>query len=297
LPNEAAAGAIWMARQSGSPADPLSVARLHLTLIMKKPLKHPPQKEKSDKGEDLIWGFNPVREALQHHPRNVSEVLMQRGKAGPRYQEIIELCRENRVRLRFVPQERLGVSSQSSHQGVVARQGEVAFLPMEELLERELASPAAVLPRILVLDSIQDPRNLGAVFRSALAAGFTSIVVSRERSAPISGTVASTSAGAVSRLAISQAVNLTEALQKIKQQGFWVFGAVPDPSALSVYQVDLAVPLCLVIGSEAKGIRPLVRKQCDQLITIPMQGGFDSLNVSVAAAVIMFEAVRQQRTI
>jgi 23S rRNA (guanosine2251-2'-O)-methyltransferase len=248
----------------------------------------------TEAGEDLIWGLNPVREALQHHPGTVREVLVLKGKAGARYQEILDLCRANRVRFRFVRQQQLGVPPGSKHQGIAARQGEVVFVPLAELVDHELAAPSGLFPKILVLDSIQDPRNLGAVLRSALAAGFTSVIVTRERSAPISGTTVTTSAGAARRLSISRAVNLADTLQLLKQQGFWVFGAVADPAAAPLYELDLALPLCLVVGSEAKGIRPLVRKKCDQLFTIPMQGGCDSLNVSVAAAVIMFEAVRQQ---
>lgn len=246
--------------------------------------------------EDLLWGIHPVLEAIQHHPRQLSEILIQRGKAGSKYQEIIDLARAHQVRLRFVEAGRLGVPGHYSHQGVVARQAAIQLQALPDLLASAQESAAAKnsLPRLLVLDSIQDPRNLGAILRSALAAGFTSVLLTRERSAPLSGTVARTSAGAINQLQIGQAVNLAEALKEIREQGFWIFGAVLDPEAISVYAADLRVPLCLVIGSEGKGIRPLVRRQCDQLLTIPMQGDFDSLNVSVAAAIIMFEAVRQQ---
>ncbi|NOX80392.1 MAG: 23S rRNA (guanosine(2251)-2'-O)-methyltransferase RlmB [Deltaproteobacteria bacterium] len=242
----------------------------------------------------MIWGVNTVREALAHDPRRVSEVRIQRGKAGPKFQEIIDLARAHNVRLRFVEANRLGVPAQARHQGVAARQISVRPLDLDELLElagrREGRPPA----RILVLDSIQDPRNLGAIFRSALAAGFTSVILTRERSAPLSGTVAATSAGALSRLRICQVVNLAETLKTLQKKGFWIFGSVADRTAASIYATDFSVPLCLVIGGEDKGIRPLVRKQCDQLVTIPMAGDFDSLNASVAAAVIMFEIVRQQ---
>lgn len=246
--------------------------------------------------DDLLWGMHAVLEAMQHHPRRVSEILMQRGRAGAKYQEIIDLARAHQVRLRFVDAGRLGVPGSLPHQGIVARQAAMELLPLPDLLTRAQAEAKAknLPPRLLVLDSLQDPRNLGAILRSALAAGFTSVLLTRERSAPLSGTVARTSAGAIHQLHIGQVVNLSEALKEIRDQGFWIFGAVLDPAAVSVYAADLRVPLCLVIGSEGKGIRPLVQKQCDQLITIPMQTDFDSLNVSVAAAIIMFEAVRQQ---
>lgn len=244
--------------------------------------------------DDLVWGLNTVREAVRHTPKSISEILVQRGKAGPKYQEIIDQARSNRIKLRFVDVGRLGIPGRASHQGVVARLAAVELISFEELLAEIKPAGSGEMPRILVLDSIQDPRNLGAVLRSALAAGFTSVVLTRERSAPLTGTVAKTSAGAVSQLKIAQVVNLADALKKMQQSGFWVFGAVPDSAALSVYAADFRVPLCLVIGGEDKGIRPLVQKGCDQLVTIPMQGDFDSLNVSVAAAVVMFEVGRQQ---
>jgi len=242
----------------------------------------------------MVWGINPVREALQHDPRSVGEVIVVRGKAGPKYQEIIDIARANQVRVRFVEADRLGLPAQYKHQGVAARQAEARTLPLADLLAHALSAGGTGRPRILALDSIQDPRNLGAILRSALAAGFTSVMLTRERSAPLSGTVAKTSAGAISQLAITQVVNLAESLKVVRQHGFWLFGAVLDRAAVSVYAADFGAPVCLVIGSEGRGIRPLVQKQCDHLITIPMEGDFDSLNVSVAAAVIMFEVNRQQ---
>jgi 23S rRNA (guanosine2251-2'-O)-methyltransferase len=243
---------------------------------------------------DLLWGLNAVHEALVQTPRRIHEVLILKGKAGPRYQEIIDAARSAGIRLRFVGPKRLGVPAGIRHQGVVARQSEVHLLPLDELIGSPHSSPEQAGGRILAIDSIQDPHNLGAVLRSALAAGFTSVILTRERSAPFSGTVSATSAGAVHQLRICRVVNLAETLKTLKKKGFWIFGAVADSRADSIYTTDFSESLCLVIGSEGKGIRPLVQKQCDLLVTIPLQGGFDSLNVSVAAAVIMFEIVRRQ---
>lgn len=242
----------------------------------------------------FLWGINSVREALEKKPGTVHEVLVQRGKAGPKYQEIIDLARSGNIRLRFVESNRLGIPPHCKHQGVAARQEATAFLTLDEFLGDPENTNSHSPQRLLVLDSIQDPHNLGAVFRSALAAGFSSVILTRERSAPLSGTVAKTSAGAVSQLRICQVVNLSETLKILRRKGFWIYGAVAESGAASVYDTDFTPPLCLVVGSEAKGIRPLVRKQCDHLVTIPIQGDFDSLNVSVAAAVIMFEIVRRQ---
>ena len=267
----------------------------------RKPVKHivPRKVEEEPHGassQDLIWGINVVHETLVNNPRSIHEILILKGKAGPKYQNIIDNARSAGIKLRFVDSKRLGVGSGSDikHQGIVARQSQVRLLTLDELLKESIGIKGGAFHRILALDSVQDPRNLGAILRSALAAGFTSVILTRERCAPLSGTVFSTSAGAVHQLRICQVVNLSETLKLLKEKGYWVFGAVADSEAVSVYTADFSGSLCLVVGSEGKGIRPLVRKQCDQLVTIPLQGDFDSLNVSVAAAIILFEIVRQQ---
>lgn len=239
--------------------------------------------------DDLLWGINPVWEALQQKGAGISEVLIQQGKAGPRLQQIIDLAKERSIAVRFVEANRMRVPRHCRHQGVVARQTEAQLVTFDDLLGNLEASGPQGAPKILVLDSIQDPRNLGSILRSALAAGFSRVIMTRERSVPVTGTVARTSAGAVAHLTICQVVNLAETLKMLKEQGFWIFGAVAEPEAASIYTTDFSGSICLVIGSEGKGIRPLVRKQCDVLVTIPMQTSFNSLNASVAAAIVMFE--------
>ena len=241
--------------------------------------------------DDVLWGINTVQEALAVNPRSVTEVLIQKGKAGPRLQQIIDIARQAKVKVRFVDPERLGVPRSCKHQGIVAHRSEVACLPLDELLEQASVEAG----HILILDSIQDPRNLGSILRSALAAGFRWIILTRERSAPLSGTVARTSAGALAHLRISRVVNLSDTLNILKEHGFWIYGTVADPAAESIYRTDFSGNIGLVIGSEGKGIRPLVQKQCDYLVTIPMSTDFNSLNASVAAALVMFEVVHRQQ--
>uniref|UniRef100_UPI004055E56C 23S rRNA (guanosine(2251)-2'-O)-methyltransferase RlmB n=1 Tax=Candidatus Electronema sp. TaxID=2698783 RepID=UPI004055E56C len=249
------------------------------------PHAQPPAEPPDD--DSLLWGINAVAEALSANPRSLSEILIEKGKAGARLQEIIDAAREAEVRIRFVELERVGLPGGCRHQGVAARQTEAELLPLAALL-------AAGPERILLLDSIQDPRNLGSILRSALAAGFGSVVLTSERSAPLTGTVARASAGAVAHLRISRVVNLAEALRQLKDQGYWIYGAVAEQEAQSIYQTDFSGKIGIVIGGEDKGIRPLVRKHCDFLVTIPMPGEFNSLNASVAAALVMFEAVREK---
>lgn len=248
------------------------------------------QEESGPDGSGLIWGLNPVLEALRRPEQGVHEVLVLQGKSGPRLQEVIDLARSRGITLRFVPVQRLGVPQSCRHQGVSARLAAVNYLPLEAFFER----PAAAPPPLLVLDCIQDPHNLGSILRSALAAGFGRIILPKERSAIISGTVAQSSAGAISHLQLCRVANVAETLQVLKERGYWIFGAVAEPAAPSLYTVDFPDATCLVIGGEGKGIRPLVQKRCDRLFTIPMAGGFNSLNASAAAAVIMFEIARRR---
>ncbi len=248
----------------------------------------------AEPSDDLLWGINAVWETLQQSAGGISEVFIQQGKAGPRIQQIIDLAKDRGIAVRFVDANRMHVPRHCRHQGVVARQCEAKLMSLEALLESLGGSGRSGEPlKILVLDSIQDPRNLGSILRSALAAGFNHIIMTRERSVPVTGTVARTSAGAVAHLHLCQVTNLADTLKILQERGFWIFGAVVESEVSSIYDADFSGPICLVIGSEGKGIRPLVRKQCDFLVTIPMSASFNSLNASVAAAIIMFEIARR----
>lgn len=255
--------------------------------IRQGPAANTPEAEQEN---DFLWGIHAVHEALLAD--SLSEITIQRGKSGPRIQEIIDLARSKDIRLRFIDKMQMGLPRGCRHQGVVARRAQTVFLSLDRLLEA--ITGVYDNGKILVLDSIQDPRNLGSILRSALAAGFHYVILTRERSAPVSGTVARTSAGALAHLHLCQVVNLADTLKILQKKGFWIYGAVPAKEADSVYSTDFSGKIALVIGGESKGIRPLVKRSCDRLITVPMQTSFDSLNVSVAAAVIMFEIVRSR---
>lgn len=246
--------------------------------------------------EDLLWGIHPVFECLEHEAGRFTEIILQKDKRGAKIEEIIEKARQQGIKLNFVESLRLTGegSAQVRHQGIVARLSPAPLIDLSDLIVKLKARiEKGENVRLMVCDSLQDPHNLGAIIRSSLASGAAGIVVTRERSAPLGGTAAKSSAGAMSHLDICQVTNLVNALKELKQAGFWIFGAVKDADAHSLYQTDLAVPACLVVGSEGKGIRPLVKKECDVLLSIPMVGTLDSLNSSVAAAVILFEAMRQ----
>ena len=246
--------------------------------------------------DDLLWGIHPVTEALEEEAARVTEIILQKDKKGGKWEKIIELARSKGVKLSFVSSLRLTgpESAQVRHQGIIARTSSTSLLPFAELLEKFAAQVRrGEYPRLIICDSLQDPHNLGAVIRSAHASGCSGVVLTRERSAPLGGTAAKASAGAISHIDISQVTNLSESLKLLKEAGAWIFGAVKDAAAQSVFTTDFALPACIVVGGEGQGIRPLVRKQCDILISIPMAGNLDSLNSSVAAGVIMFEILRQ----
>jgi 23S rRNA (guanosine2251-2'-O)-methyltransferase len=233
-----------------------------------------------------IYGINPVLEALR--AGRVSEV-----RVGPRSDErlrrLLELARSRGVRVQQVPMEVLERQSKKGvHQGVVADLQDTEPLGLADLVRD------ATAPLLVVLDGIEDPHNLGAILRTAEAAGVDGVVVQSRRSAARGGVVAKASAGAIAHVRIAEVVNLARALDELKQLGVWSVGLAGD--APTPYdQVDLTVPTALVLGAEGPGLRRLVRERCDRLVSIPMHGRVGSLNVSVAAGVALFEAVRQRR--
>ena len=249
--------------------------------------------------EDLLWGIHPVVEALKNEPKRLSEIIVQKDKRGTKFDEIVELAKSENVKIGFVDSIRLtgDGAMDARHQGVVAKVSQADLMDFNDFLSKfETAAKAGENPRVVVCDSLQDPHNLGAIVRSALASGAMGVLITRERSAPLGGTAAKSSAGAVSHIDICQVTNLVNALADLKKVGAWVFGAIKDADAISLYKTDLNLPCCIVVGSEGKGIRPLVKRECDVLVSIPMVGTLDSLNSSVAAAVILFEAMRQSVT-
>ncbi len=249
--------------------------------------------------DDILFGIHPVIEALTEESDRVVEVILLKDRHGSKLEDIIDLARRKKIKLTFVSALKLIGEGAANvrHQGVIAKMSQTALLPFADLVEKfHNQVHQGKNPRLIICDSLQDPQNLGAIIRSAHASGMTGVVITRENSAPLGGTAAKASAGAMSHIDIAQVTNLAVALQQLKKVGAWIFGAVKDNDAQSLYQTDLRLPACFVVGSEGKGIRPLVRKQCDVLTSIPMVGTLDSLNSSVAAGVIMFEALRQNLT-
>lgn len=234
----------------------------------------------------ILSRIHPVEEAVKARPREIEWVLFDSERRDRRFNELKNLCRAQGVAIRQDQRQALDRLAGPSHQGVVAR------LAVREYLEEEGALRGPRGARfLLVLDEVQDPHNLGAVIRVAEALG-AGVVVTERGSAPLSDAVARSSAGAVERVPIMRAKNLRRFLDHLKKEGFLTVGL--DATGRSIYEIDLRGDLALVLGSEGRGIRRLVREGCDELARIPMLGKVGSLNISTAAAAAGYEALRQR---
>ncbi|ATB58191.1 23S rRNA (guanosine(2251)-2'-O)-methyltransferase RlmB [Xanthomonas citri] len=244
------------------------------------------------KQNQWIVGVNAVASSVENDADNVREVLIEAGSKNPRLTEIEEQARRKGIDVRRVNTQALdGVGGQVRHQGVAARYAAARLWAENEL--EGLIEAAAGLALVLILDGVQDPHNLGACLRSAAAAGVTAVVIPKDKSATVNATVRKTSAGAADRIAVVAVTNLARCLRDLQKQGVWLYGLAGEAEA-SLYSVDLRGNVGLVLGGEADGLRRLTREHCDGLVKIPMPGEIESLNVSVATGVTLFEAVRQR---
>jgi 23S rRNA (guanosine2251-2'-O)-methyltransferase len=235
----------------------------------------------------MIYGINPVLEALR---AGRVKALLVGGRTDARLTQGIKSAELAGVPVRRVSSAELDcVTRGRVHQGVAAELHAVADLSVSDLLGDGGGSPLLV-----VLDGIEDPHNVGAILRTADAAGATGIVRQTRRAAPLGGAAAKASAGAVSYVKVADVVNIARALEELKAAGVWTVGLAGD-AALRYDEVDLTLPTALVVGAEGTGLRRLVRERCDWVAAIPMGGHVQSLNVSVAAGIVLFEAVRQRR--
>jgi 23S rRNA (guanosine2251-2'-O)-methyltransferase len=229
---------------------------------------------------NILAGIHPVREALRAG-RHVDRVLIARGSGGPRLQEIIELCRERGIPIRFEPREALDrASNNAQHQGIVAFGAVHGYATLDEL--------GADAQMVVVLDGVEDPHNLGAIIRTAHAAGADAVLFPERRAAGLTETVAKAAAGALEHVPLIRIGNVSQALENLKARRFWIYGL--DERAEQTYSdTDYARPTAFVLGGEGHGLHQNVRNRSDFLIRIPMAGAISSLNVSVAAGVVLFD--------
>jgi 23S rRNA (guanosine2251-2'-O)-methyltransferase len=233
----------------------------------------------------ILSGINPILESLKAgHP--LDRILVAKGAGGPRLQQIVELARRAAVPVRF--EERAGldrVAGSPAHQGVVAMGASKRYAALEDL------APAAQL--LVILDGVEDPHNLGAIVRTAHAAGAGGIVIPERRAVGLTDVVAKAAAGALEYLPVVRAVNINRTLEELKELGYWIYG-LDERGAEDYDRAEYNAPTALVFGGEGKGLHELVRKHCDVLVRIPMEGHIPSLNVSVAAGIVLFEHKRRR---
>ncbi len=243
---------------------------------------------------DILAGIHPVKHALDAGAA-IEELLIEKGKHHPRLNELIHLARKNGIRFSFVPKQALARLAEGvPHQGVVAKMASadavqsVSFEGWVEALDMERN------PLALLLDQVTDPHNLGACLRTAEAAGCVAVIVPKDHAADLASPVVAKSAcGALARLPVLKVTNLTRSIKKMQDKGFWTVGLAGEAET-SIYDAKLSGATAIVMGSEGAGLRRLVREACDQLIHIPMPGTVESLNVSVATGIALFEINRQR---
>lgn len=241
--------------------------------------------------QDIIVGRNAVREALRsQHP--VNKVLVQEGLHGGSLGEILDLAAKQHIPVQKVPRDVLDKLAEGvRHQGVAAQKASVAFADLETVLAQAASQEQPLL--LLLLDELQDPQNVGALIRTANAAGVTAVLLPSRRSCPLNAAVAKVSAGAVEYVPVVQIGNIVQTMKDLKEQGFWIVGADMDGSDL-YFDANLTGPMVLVVGAEGKGLGRLVKENCDFIVRIPMLGQVTSLNASVAGAILLYDIVRQR---
>jgi len=240
----------------------------------------------------IIYGKNPILEALASN-QPINKIYVIKGKRSSSVSNIILLARQKGVPVREIAREKMReVAGHDSHQGIMAEVSQLSYSEMDVIFQR--AQEKAEAPLLAIIDEIQDPHNLGAIIRSAEAFGFHGLLLPKDRSAGLTETVAKTSAGAVSHIPVVRITNLARTIDELKNQNVWIAGT--DQAAdETFYRLDLNRALAIVIGSESKGMRQLTKKKCDFLMKIPLVGKVNSLNASVAAAIVFCEARRQRQ--
>lgn len=246
--------------------------------------------EKKGAAAAVIYGVLPVLEALRANPRRIEKILIAEGAREHRLAEIIEISRDNGVRRNTVSREELAraVESGVNHQGVVAFAAAADYTPADEILDQ--AGEDALF---VILDGVEDPRNLGAVLRSAECAGAGGVFIPERRAVGLTETVAKSSAGATEHVRVAKVGNINRLIEEMKDRNIWVVGTSGE-AGTPYTDWDWTRPSALVLGGEGSGLHRLVAENCDVLVKIPMYGKIESLNVSVAAGVILFEALRQR---
>lgn len=244
-----------------------------------------------DKKEGLIVGRNAVMQALKSG-RTIDSVTVAEGQRGGQAAKIIEICREKKIPVKYADSRKLDkLCGGAAHQGVAAFAAAHDYAELDDIFN--LAQSRGESPFIVICDGLEDPHNLGAILRTAEAAGVHGVIIPKRNSVTLNYTVAKTSAGAIEYVPVVKVTNIADTIDTLKDRGVWVFGADMDGTPWT--ELDFTGSAALVIGSEGRGLSKLVREKCDFIASLPMKGRINSLNASVAAGILMFEASRQRK--
>ncbi len=242
---------------------------------------------------EVLYGRNAVHEMLCAGRRRCEKVLVAEGvQESGTLSLILALAVQKSIPVQRVPRQQLDSLGPVNHQGVAAQVGDYPYVDVDDMLD--LARKRSEPPFVLILDSVQDPQNLGTLLRTAEVVGVHGVVIPRRRAAQITPAVSNASAGAVEHLLIAQVTNLVRTMEELKGKGVWVVGLESLPEAQYYCEADLNIPLALVVGSEGRGLSRLVRERCDFWVKLPMRGKINSLNVAVAGSIALYEAWRQR---
>lgn len=246
--------------------------------------------------QEMIFGLHAVRHALEHNPETILGIWIQDSKrSGPAIDEIVRLSQACSVKVDYVPRPTLDKHTGNAvHQGIAARRKADNY-GEQTGLDTLLSNPGHGLQLFLVLDGIQDPHNLGACLRTANAAGVDALILPKDRAVSVTPVVRKVASGAAENTPVITVTNLSRTLRQLKGAGIWIVGT-DDKAGQSIYDVDLKVPLAVILGAEGQGLRENTRKNCDFLVSLPMKGIVESLNVSVATGICLYEVLRQRRT-
>ncbi|HTY62371.1 MAG TPA: 23S rRNA (guanosine(2251)-2'-O)-methyltransferase RlmB [Acidobacteriota bacterium] len=237
----------------------------------------------------VLYGINAVAEAIKASPEKVEHICVERGQKNPRIQEIIDLARQSHIRISFEERSWLDRKSEGArHQGILCLAAEMATLDAEDILA-QAKSPGL----LVILDGIEDPHNLGAILRSAEAAGADGVILPQHRSAALSAAVVKASAGAASHIKLARVANIAQLVESLKSKGYWTAG-LDAAGDTTIWDIDLTVPMALILGSEGSGLHRLVKERCDFVVSLPIRGAVSSYNVSVSAGIALYEALRQR---
>ena len=243
---------------------------------------------------EAVYGINPIKVLLARQGTPLKRIIVAEGRSGPAVKEIVDIARQKKVPVEWRRRHDLDeLTGRTDHQGIIGFRNSFVYADLDVLLKNR--NPCMSHDLILILDGILDPQNLGSIIRSAHCLGANGVVIPTDRAASVTPAVMKASAGSAEQLPIARVTNVSRTIDDLKGRGFWVFGAEAH-GGKDIAEHNFNVPAVLIMGSEDRGIRPLVKRKCDFLVTIPMAGKFDSFNVAVAAGIIQYAILLQRRT-